>query len=319
VGWIERGWRWCRRNPAVASLLGAVAATLVLGATVAGFFAVKARLRADEAEHARQAEKRAWEEAAQAAGEAERQRQDADLRRHELEKQKQRGEAMEALEDISIEDSRATQTLLLLLQRQDGDPRAGDIVAKIQLVQTLGRVAFADSPKARKAALDNWRLLADSLKKADWFPTFLAEHAQDLSRITGEQSAGSAKRGGLLRVSYDLRDSIKKSELTPLQAMLPHWLDQAEKAAEKLTAAAQEGKRLDEVAFYSNRFWRLYCCELVLVEHEAVSNAMVDFGRLLTRWEEGGGGQAPEDVRDSLRTALENLRTACRQERKLKR
>lgn len=28
---VERGWRWCRRNPAVASLLAAVILTLVTG------------------------------------------------------------------------------------------------------------------------------------------------------------------------------------------------------------------------------------------------------------------------------------------------
>src|SRR5439155_19798031 len=33
VGRLERGWRWCRRNPAVASLLGMVALMLLLGAT----------------------------------------------------------------------------------------------------------------------------------------------------------------------------------------------------------------------------------------------------------------------------------------------
>jgi len=44
VGRPERAWRWCRRNPAVAALLAAVAATLLLGATVAGYFAVQAEL-----------------------------------------------------------------------------------------------------------------------------------------------------------------------------------------------------------------------------------------------------------------------------------
>jgi hypothetical protein len=46
----ERAWRWCRRNPAVAGLLTAVAATLLLGTGVASYFAVQAR---DEAERAR--------------------------------------------------------------------------------------------------------------------------------------------------------------------------------------------------------------------------------------------------------------------------
>jgi WD40 repeat protein/Tfp pilus assembly protein PilF len=41
--WHERTWRWCRRNPAVASLLAAVAVALVAGSTVSTWQAVKAR------------------------------------------------------------------------------------------------------------------------------------------------------------------------------------------------------------------------------------------------------------------------------------
>jgi tRNA A-37 threonylcarbamoyl transferase component Bud32 len=39
AGGLERAWRWCRRNPAVAALLALVAASLVLGTTVATLFA----------------------------------------------------------------------------------------------------------------------------------------------------------------------------------------------------------------------------------------------------------------------------------------
>ena len=38
----ENGWRWCRRNPAVASLVAAVMIATVTGAGVASFFAVRA-------------------------------------------------------------------------------------------------------------------------------------------------------------------------------------------------------------------------------------------------------------------------------------
>jgi serine/threonine protein kinase len=47
VGLLGRGWRWCRRNPAVASLLLAVLATLTLGAAVAAGFAIRAEQRAE--------------------------------------------------------------------------------------------------------------------------------------------------------------------------------------------------------------------------------------------------------------------------------
>ncbi len=53
VGQTERAWRWCKRNPAVAGLAAAVAVSLLLGAVVAGFFAIaerRGRIRAEAAE-----------------------------------------------------------------------------------------------------------------------------------------------------------------------------------------------------------------------------------------------------------------------------
>ena len=42
VGPWQRGWRWCKRNRTVASLLSLVFVTLLLGSIVSGFYAVKA-------------------------------------------------------------------------------------------------------------------------------------------------------------------------------------------------------------------------------------------------------------------------------------
>ncbi len=50
VGRLERGWRWCRRNAALAAALGAVAASLVVGAAVATAFAFQAAANAREAD-----------------------------------------------------------------------------------------------------------------------------------------------------------------------------------------------------------------------------------------------------------------------------
>jgi hypothetical protein len=63
VGRLGRGWRWCRRNPAVAGLLAAVAAALLGGTAAATLFALRADAnarRADrEATAARESEKKA--------------------------------------------------------------------------------------------------------------------------------------------------------------------------------------------------------------------------------------------------------------------
>jgi WD40 repeat protein/tRNA A-37 threonylcarbamoyl transferase component Bud32 len=50
VGQAERLWRWCRRNPAVASLTAAVLASLVLGTALASWFAVQAAANARQAQ-----------------------------------------------------------------------------------------------------------------------------------------------------------------------------------------------------------------------------------------------------------------------------
>jgi WD40 repeat protein/serine/threonine protein kinase len=55
VGRLERTWRWCRRNPAVAGLIGAVAATLLVGIVVSSALAVFAFAKAELAENQRQA------------------------------------------------------------------------------------------------------------------------------------------------------------------------------------------------------------------------------------------------------------------------
>jgi WD40 repeat protein/serine/threonine protein kinase len=50
VGQIERGWRWCRRNPVLATLAGLVVATFLLGTVVAWLFAAWAKGEAARAD-----------------------------------------------------------------------------------------------------------------------------------------------------------------------------------------------------------------------------------------------------------------------------
>jgi WD40 repeat protein len=71
VGRLTRGWRWCRRNPAVAGLLLAVGLALLLGAGVASAFALmaddKARKEAAARKDADENARRATENAREAA------------------------------------------------------------------------------------------------------------------------------------------------------------------------------------------------------------------------------------------------------------
>ncbi len=60
VSTIERTWRWCRRNPAVASLLATVAVCLIVGTAVSSYFAIEASNRAKaEAFHRGRADNKA--------------------------------------------------------------------------------------------------------------------------------------------------------------------------------------------------------------------------------------------------------------------
>jgi WD40 repeat protein len=49
VGTVERGWRWCRRNPVVAASLATAAAVLLVGTAVATGFGIYANAQAEQA------------------------------------------------------------------------------------------------------------------------------------------------------------------------------------------------------------------------------------------------------------------------------
>src|SRR5262249_44044928 len=79
VGRLERAWRWCRRNPVVAGLLGLVVLLLIAGTTVSALFAVaadaQARIAQDNAENAKDSARLAGEAETKAKEQAEAARQ----------------------------------------------------------------------------------------------------------------------------------------------------------------------------------------------------------------------------------------------------
>jgi WD40 repeat protein/tRNA A-37 threonylcarbamoyl transferase component Bud32 len=83
VGALARGWRWCRRNPAVAGLLAAVAVLLMAGTIIASSLAVIASRRADDAARAQGEAHRKAEDEADARRTAEKEKERADRKAEE--------------------------------------------------------------------------------------------------------------------------------------------------------------------------------------------------------------------------------------------
>ncbi|HYH68569.1 MAG TPA: serine/threonine-protein kinase [Urbifossiella sp.] len=224
----------------------------------------------------------------------------------------------DALEDMSIEDTRSAENLTLVVQVWEKDPAAQHVVRKIQLLQALARLAFAGTPRAREAALASWRRLEAALRDRPWFPLFLDGQKAELDTVGRPDATPAQKRQAVLAVSTTLRDIIREADedqyIVPLREARPGWYEQAQKAAGKLADAARDGHPLEEVGSYTRFFWRLYSGELVLVEGEGVEAAMVAVGDLLDRWERAGPGAAPADVRAALGPAVQALRDACRAE-----
>jgi hypothetical protein len=90
VGQLERGWRWCKRNPAVAGLLAAVVLLLAGGTTVSVVFAVLAGQRAEQAQRAEEGQKQNAEQATREANRANRNAEEKDQQRKRAEEEEAR-------------------------------------------------------------------------------------------------------------------------------------------------------------------------------------------------------------------------------------
>jgi hypothetical protein len=88
IGRLQKGWRWCKRNPVVAGLTAAVAIVLVVGTGISSYFAVVADQRADVAnektEEALEQKARADDQAAEAIRQRNRADEEAERRRRHL-------------------------------------------------------------------------------------------------------------------------------------------------------------------------------------------------------------------------------------------
>ncbi len=111
VGTIESTWRWCRRNPAVASLLATVVLCLMVGTVVSSYFAIEASHRAvSEAFHRQRADDESAESLREKAI-AEKQTQIATENAEEAQLAQQRAEVARGDADQRKKEAEANATL----------------------------------------------------------------------------------------------------------------------------------------------------------------------------------------------------------------
>jgi serine/threonine protein kinase len=116
VARLERGWRWCRRNPVVASLVAAVVVLLLAGTGISTYFAIQTARWAEEAlaekgradvqaanaqDKAEEARQRAEAEA-QARKQADWLRRQAETQKQLAEEQRQRAEGLLYASQIAL-------------------------------------------------------------------------------------------------------------------------------------------------------------------------------------------------------------------------
>ena len=135
VGRVEKGWKWCRRNPLVTSLLAACVALLLGGSAVATIFGIKAHRAAEIAHQQRQIAIQAHQTAVLHEEQAKRnavlaqeksvlaaeKQQDAEFERDEADRQRQFAQTqLERAERLQY----ANQVRIAQMEWVHGDPAA---------------------------------------------------------------------------------------------------------------------------------------------------------------------------------------------------
>ena len=121
VGRVERGWRWCRRNPAVAGLLAAVVLSLTAGACLSTALAVWATRSAHDAEARAEQASRAEATAERKAKDEKDARERADNFRRQAEDNERRARQAEDERQARYRVEYTTQITLAEQARQGGD------------------------------------------------------------------------------------------------------------------------------------------------------------------------------------------------------
>ena len=209
---------------------------------------------------------------------------------------------------------------LLLLSEKQGLTHAAK---KLLIIQTLGHALFSPESVARLGA-DHWKRLEEELvktgepQKGPWFARFLrVTHKDEISRITSGRLAERRTVNDLRTLSSELRDFIvgyPESDAA-LATVRPVVLEQLALVAGRI-AEATDRHTVEDIRAYRNVYWRLYTCEVVLLQEDAADGplrvATEQFADALWKWEESPDGRASPAVVAELNRALELVREVSR-------
>jgi len=220
VGRLERGWRWCRRNPAVAALTAAVSLLVVAVAVVAsvGYAQTTVALRSEERQRAA---------ALDAQKVAEEQREEARLRQKEAEEQHA---AARAAEDRATSGAAFTRRLLYAANMQLAAQGWESPAGKAQAVAALlaGEVPAPGGPDLREFA---WRHQWWLLYRAG---VVLPDHG-------GAVAQGAFDGDGTL-LTIDEKNHLRRWDVAERKATLD--VDLAAEGTPAAVALAPGGQRL---------------------------------------------------------------------------
>ena len=177
VGPVSRAWRWCRRNPAVAALLGLVALSMAAGTATSTFFAIEEYQRA-AAEHA------AKQDAIDAQNAEAKQRAEA-VRLAGVARQKQRqAEAAERRADDRRREAEAAQGL--------AERRAREIRQQLYVAHMgQAQLAWGDDNVSRVLQILEQHRPAEGeedLRGFEWHYLWRLAHSERLSIDTGNDA-----------------------------------------------------------------------------------------------------------------------------------
>ncbi|HEX3148256.1 MAG TPA: toll/interleukin-1 receptor domain-containing protein [Gemmataceae bacterium] len=219
----------------------------------------------------------------------------------------------------SRNDMESRLSLILIGRLTRDNPEASRHYAmKLLILQVLGQLISVTSDQvAWDDAKRNWALLEHQLRQDtfndSWFEKyFFAKFQDDVLKLTVSRESTRENRRELLQIANYLKTFIGTDFSDP--DIKKHLYAHAINVVGELTDACDHGRLLSSVSVFEELFWRLYLCEMVMVESPAVAARMVAVGSLLEQWEHSNNQKPSDELKSDLKKTFESLKDQCESE-----